>query len=220
MGHSKNLEDYLNGLIQTGDAVVATARTVRTSSITSNTFVDSSQFHEWLASSLSFLRRVFGSGHTHTTLFEKKCSKPLLVDVTKGVAILRAASTDLEQGFLTSLKTLVEAEVFSDFLEMADHLIENGYKDSAASLVGAVLEDGLRKVAVRNDVKVQSKDDLQSLNTKLADKAVYSRLTQKRVKVWTDVRNNADHGHFSEYSMEHVREMRNGVGALLDEFAR
>lgn len=77
--------------------------------------------------------------------------------------------------------TLIEAEVFSDFLEMAQHLLDSGYKDPAASLAGAVLEDGLRRVGSAASVPFKKSDGLNVLNTALAKAGVYNRLAQSKV---------------------------------------
>ena len=98
---------------------------------------------------------------------------------------------------------------------MVEHLLEHGYKDPAASLCGAVLEQGLRRIATNRGFRVRERDDLSALNRKLASKGVYKRLVQKRLGVWTDVRNAADHGRFTEYSKEDVAEMRQGVSTFL-----
>jgi hypothetical protein len=167
---------------------------------------DQMLFHEWRAGSLSFLVRAFGSGHTHTTAFEKACTSHVGDDPVKGQAILKAAKEDLDGGYLKSIELLVSADIFTDFLEMAGHLLENGYKDPAASLIGAVLEDGLRRIARNRETPTKPGDDLSTLNQKLAQAQVYNRLTQKRVQVWGDIRNHADHGHFDQYTPELVAE--------------
>jgi hypothetical protein len=64
-------------------------------------------------------------------------------------SILRSIRVDVEEGYLTGKRTLISAEVFTDFLEMAEHLDHNGYKSTTAYLTGAVLEDGLRKLRMR-----------------------------------------------------------------------
>jgi len=53
--------------------------------------------------------------------------------------------------------------------------------DASALLTGAVLEDGLLRIANTNSIKVKSNDDLGSLNKKLADSQVYTRLIQKQI---------------------------------------
>ena len=49
---------------------------------------------------------------------------------------LRALRRDYDAGYLSKFQSLVRAEVFADFLEMAEHLLEQGYKDPCAVLVG------------------------------------------------------------------------------------
>ena len=172
-------------------------------------------FAEWRAQSLSLLTELLGADHVYTTDFVQKVGKGYTSCVEAGPGILRAVDEDLEEGLLTDVRTLVSAEVFTDFLGMAKHLLERGYRDPAASLCGAVLEQGLRRIATKEGIKVRDRDDLGALNQKLAAKGVYTRLVQKRVTVWTDVRNAADHGEFSQYSKTDVEEMHTGVGSFL-----
>jgi hypothetical protein len=119
---------------------------------------------------------------------------------------------------LISFRKLVTAEVFSDFLDMAEHLLANGYKDPSASLIGAVLEIGLRDIASGNELKVGARDDLTALNNRLAEAAVYSRLVQKSINVWIAIRNYADHGQFEQYAAEDVKSMHTGVREFLGRF--
>ena len=96
---------------------------------------------------------------------------------------------------------------------MAEHLVENGYQHPASSLTGAVLEDGMREMCRRHGVRV-GKSDLQSLNSNWSA-GVYTRLVQERVSVWIDVRSNADHGNFDEYTEADVRDMLRDVPEFL-----
>jgi hypothetical protein len=126
---------------------------------------------------------------------------------------------DLQEGvLLTGIRDLVSAEIFSDFLDMAKHLHESGYKDPAASLTGAVLEDGLRRIAQSKNVTVKQTDNLNSLNQRLAASEIYTRVQQKSIAAWTEIRNNADHGHFERYSQQHVSDMIRGVEAFLASY--
>jgi hypothetical protein len=131
------------------------------------------------------------------------------------LGILKAVRADLSAGRLISFRSIVRAEIFADFLDMAQHLLDNGYKDASASLIGAVLERGLRDLARQNDVALRSRDALGSINSKLADAEVYNRLVQQNVQVWTTVRNHADHGEFNQYKLEDVTAMLSGVRDFL-----
>jgi hypothetical protein len=62
------------------------------------------------------------------------------------VGILRALRAAYAGGYLKTLEDLVAADLFTDFLEAAEHLLDSGYKDAAAVIAGAVLEEHLRKL--------------------------------------------------------------------------
>ena len=175
-------------------------------------------FEQWRIESLSFLKRVFREDDLHFTEFNKQCKISYHSQAVLGQSILKAAKTDIEGGYLKRLEMLVSADVFSDFLEMSGHLLEQGYKAPAASLVGAVLEDGLRKITVGNNITLKSKEDINSLNQKRSDVKVYSRLTQKNIQVWNDIRNNSDHGNFDEFKEDDVKNMLKGVQDFLEEY--
>ena len=212
MSNLEQIKTRLDKLIEMGEAVLKTKRLGEWGSV-----VDSASFYQWKASSRSFLSKVFGEESDHYSLYKDECKHTSYYYAERGLAILKSAKDDIEAGFLKSLEALVSADIFTDFLEMAEHLLQQGYKDPAASLIGAVLEDGLRKISKQEGVKLKSKEDISSLNQKLAQADVYNRLTQKRIQVWNDIRNNADHGNFSEYDSDLVREMLQGVTAFLEQ---
>ncbi len=180
--------------------------------------VSSDIFEQWRIESLSFLKKVFKEDDLHFTEFKEKCNDSYHYKAVLGHSILKAAKTDIEGGYLKRLETLVSADIFSDFLEMSKHLLEQGYKEPSASLVGAVLEDGLRKITANNNITLKKKEDISSLNKKLADAEIYTRLTQKKIQVWNDIRNNSDHGKFDEFKKDDVKDMLKGVQDFLDGY--
>jgi len=181
--------------------------------------VNESLFRQWHTSSLAFLK-TFPSEYVYYNEFEEHCKLSKYDDTVEGVAILKAAKENIEGGYLQKVETLVSASVFSDFLEMAKHLLDNGYKDPAASLIGAVLEDGLRRICINNGITLKTKEDISSLNQKLAQKHVYNPLQQKQIQVWNDIRNNADHCNFDQYKMDDVTDMLKGVRNFLSEYLK
>ena len=180
--------------------------------------MDRERYFEWKAQSLVCLAQVFGDDHNYTSGFVSSTND----DATKGsvragLGILRAALADVEQGHLATIQQLAAADSFSDFLEQADHLLEQGYSVPAASLAGAVLENGLRSLAKRNEIPFRAGDGLATLNGKLAAKSVYSRLRQKQIVVWIGVRNAADHGRFDEFGESDVADLIRGARDFLAE---
>lgn len=212
-----NLKGRLDQLIEVGEEVLSTRHPAGRNIIGPDR-VNDAPFHQWKAGTVSFLKAMFGDDSTHFKGFQASCTGPSYQSALIGVSILKAAKEDIEGGYLKKLETLVTADVFTDFLEMAEYLLEQGYKDPAASLIGAVLEDGLRKIAANSGVTIKRRQDISSLNGKLADAKVYNRLIQKRVQVWNDVRNHADHGEFSEYTAELVTETLAAVRDFLAQY--
>ncbi|MDP8242089.1 MAG: hypothetical protein P9M09_03590 [Candidatus Celaenobacter antarcticus] len=180
--------------------------------------VSSEIFIEFQTSCLSFLGNVFGFDHPFYTTFKKKC-ETATPDRTKiGRGILKAVKKELDGGWIFTVKGLVSAEIFSDFLEMAEYLLQEKYKDPAAVMVSSVLEEHLRQLCnkngidinkIKNGKPVPKKADL--LNSELASDSVYSNLDQKSITAWLDLRNKAAHGRYYEYTQEQVLFMLQSV---------
>ncbi len=117
--------------------------------------------------------------------------------------ILAALRSDVDGDYLQSLAELIRADLFSDFLSMAEYLLDGGYKEAAAVLIGGVLEEQLRNLAIKSGVPatVGSRPiKVDQLNADLARANVYSVLYQKNVTAWLDLRNKAAHGKHAEYT--------------------
>jgi hypothetical protein len=177
------------------------------------------RFSEWQSQSESFLVSILGESHTYVSSFRQRVRQAFVHDAEVGQGILRAVREDLESGYLKKITTLVEAEIFSDFLEMARHLHSAGYKDPAASLTGGILEDGLRKIATAHNIQLNPKETINTLNEKCRT-AVYNQLVWRRVQTWGDIRNYADHGHYNEYSADDVAEMIEGIEGFLSQYLK
>ena len=175
--------------------------------------VDTHLFSGWRVGCMSLFSSLFGEGHVRYRVFEKECREPFTGQVKRGLALLESARNEVEFGGLRRIEDMVFADVSANFLNMARHLHDGGHKDPAAMLAGAVLEDGLRRLASAHEL---SGDNIKTLNDRLAQAGVYNRLTQKKVQVWNDVRNHAAHGNFEEYDARDVGGMLEGVESLLE----
>jgi hypothetical protein len=128
----KKVLERLDFLIRIGNTV-SSACSFRIGKSVDAVSVDAVKlFSWWRTSSLSFLK-TFPSEYIYSREFEARCKDLSSDDVEQGLGILSAARDDIEGGYLQKMETLVSAEVFSDFLDMAEHLLDNGYKDPAAS---------------------------------------------------------------------------------------
>ena len=101
---------------------------------------------------------------------------------------------------------------------MAQYLVNNGFKDAAASLAGAVLEDGLRKIAQRSQITFHQREGLSALISKLAGASIFNHVVKRQLMVYCEIRNQADHGRFDEYDLESVKIMISGIQDFLSRF--
>jgi hypothetical protein len=207
----------LDALIQKADNVLRTHKPNPPNVIGFPT-LDFEAFSEWQTQSIAYLSNLLGSDHIYVQKFKDEVKNAYTSHVATGKGILKGVREDIEGGYLKRIEALLSADIFSDFLEMAEYLLKQGYKDPAASLIGAVLEDGLQRICSNQGITVKLKEDISSLNKKLADNDVYNRLTQKKLQVWNDVRNNADHGNFDEYGIDDVKDMLKGVQDFLESY--
>jgi hypothetical protein len=144
--------------------------------------------------------------------------------VSQLAGLLKGVQHDLKSGVLDNVRQLLRAEIFVDFLEMAEHLLDEGYKDASAVLLGAVLEDSLRKIAVTHGVSIvggQGKPlTMDPLNVSIAKAAVYGPLVQKQVTSWANLRNDAAHGHFAKYDAAQVKQFLDLVQKFCADYLR
>jgi len=133
--------------------------------------------------------------------------------------IVRALRDDFAAGYMRTVEELVHADLFADFLEMADELLDKGYKDPAAVLAGSVLEEHLRKLAVRSSLDIETSDGkhkkTDTINADLAKVPVYNKTEQKAVTAWLGLRNDAAHGDYGKYDKGHVEALIRDVRAFM-----
>jgi hypothetical protein len=130
------------------------------------------------------------------------------------VGILSALRQAYEANYLDRVAELIHAEVFGDFIEMAEYLLSEGYKDPAAVLIGSVLEEHLRQLCARHGIDTETAGRPKAanqLNSDLTAYSVYSKLDQKGITAWLDLRNKAAHGKYAEYTKEQVALLLSGV---------
>jgi hypothetical protein len=134
---------------------------------------------------------------------------------TQHMGILKAIRSDYANGFMKSMTELIHADVFSDFLDMADYLLSEGYKDAAAVIAGSTLEGHLRKLCasfgvapIKADGKPKKAD---TINSELVVAKAYGLADQKQVTAWLDFRNKAAHGEYTSYVADQIKIMSMGI---------
>jgi len=170
----------------------------------------------------SVIERVGGKDSTYYNralqMWEDSSKYPETIKLSRLIGILEGLIEDLSKGYLISYTKLVHADIFADYLEMARYLLEEGYKDPAAVIAGSTLEEQLRKLCIKHNINVEIfrngkniPKKASSLNSELAKANVYSKLDQKNVTAWLDLRNKAAHGNYGDYNDKQVELLILGV---------
>lgn len=216
MSTTDEVKGWADRLLNKGSKVLATERSPRPGVLASN-FVDQALFQEWRVQVLNLFERAVSRSDVYFEQAERVKSRCDVGNARALLGILRGFRDDVENGGLRRVEGLVSAEVFSDLLDQAEHLLTEGFVAPAAGLAGAVLERELRSLCSRESLKVKRSDGLSSMNSKLVAARVYSSIKSKKVELWTKIRNDADHGHFDDLDADDVRSMLKGVADFIDE---
>jgi len=146
----------------------------------------------------------------------------LYESITGIISVLKSLKIAFESNLLSEINELIHADIFNDFLEMAEYLLSEGYKDSAAVMVGGVLEDHLKKLCQKNSIPIIKSDGTpiktNQLNSDLYNAKIYNRGDNKNITAWLEIRNNAAHAKYSEYSEEQVKISLQGIRDFISRF--
>lgn len=209
----ENIKNRVVELIVLSDRVLATKRSGEYGS-----WVNTELFREFRSASLSIIKNTFGDDHPYFKDFDERTQSIDPYSTAEGKGILNAIKSELDGGWHFKLKDLVSAEIFTDFLEMAEYLLSEGYKDPAAVMIGSVLEEHLRQLCAKYGIETEhfnknntvfKKADL--LNSELTKASAYNKIDQKQVTSWLGLRNDAAHGKYNNYTTDQVDLMYQGV---------
>ena len=172
---------------------------------------DPTLYYQWTTSSPTFLAAALGEDSEHYKRFAgiRHSVEQSGAKVPQYLGVLHAAKDDIDSGWVGRRDLLLTADAFGSFLEQADYLLSEHYKDAAAVLVGGVLEATLRKICDVHGVPYGPKDTIEPLNVALARQTppLYNKLVQKQITAWADLRNNAAHAHYDRYDEGNVADM-------------
>jgi Tfp pilus assembly protein PilN len=140
--------------------------------------------------------------------------------------LLRGVKDDFEQGFLDDLATAIEAEIASNYMGQAEHLLAEGQRGKfdhvpAAVLAGAVLENSLRTICGQQQQPIainNSNGDFKTLSPLVDDlkrAGVFNEAKAKQLRAWADIRNLAAHGEFTQFTRSDVEAMISGINNFL-----
>lgn len=165
------------------------------------THVPSGKWEQWATSAQNLIRAVFGEPSPHYQNFisaYKACrGEGHEVRVLQGIFL--SAKEDYEGGYVFDVDLRVSGEVFSDFVLLAKESLANGYKDVAAVLACAALEDALKRYAASQGVDTANRSMQEVINALKAGGHV-AGAQKGLLDAMPRVRNAALHAEWSKIS--------------------
>lgn len=186
----------------------------------------------WVTRLGQLIRKLYGVESQQFVNYSKSLKTDLFYSIHSNwnahisqlLGIASSIKHDYERGLLFNIRALVQADIFADFLEMGEYLLKEGYKDAAAVIIGAVLEDSLRKLCDKNNIPTVNSSgkalSIDPLNAALVKVSVYSKLVQKQITSWAHIRNKAAHGEYDEYDKIQVEMMLLFVQNFAEQYLR
>lgn len=186
-------------------------------SIGKREFLNHELFLTWKLKVKNLIVKICGEDSLHLNEFTNN-EDPIFAgetnyDIFKKLrSIFLATKDDFEGGYLSSVRTLVQADVFDSELEQAEELLKNGYHIAAAVIAGVVLETYLRELCTRESIVPRN---LNKMNADLTKAGVFNLLISKQITALADIRNSAAHGKIENFTKSDVRKMISDIKDLL-----
>lgn len=181
--------------------------------------IDNNRLIGWRVKVKNLLVSACGKESEHYRDFvsveENRAYRNAVTELQQLDAVLKAARGDYDNGYLDTVRTLVQAEVFSDELDQARALPHSSYSTPAAVVAGVVLETKMREMCLSRGLDT---GELDKMNADLSTAGVYSLVIQKRITALADVRNNAAHGHPDKFTYEDVSDMIAYIERFLTDY--
>ncbi len=178
-------------------------------------YIDDELLLNWKVKVRNLLSKVCGVDSQHFIQFEEneyRSYSTSFENFKRLKAVFLAAKEDFQGGYLSSMRTLVQAEIFDSELEQAEELLKGGYHVAAAVISGIVLETTLKELCDRESI---SHGNLDKMNADLAKAGIYNKSVQKRNTALAGIRNSAAHGKPEEFTREDVSDMIRDVEKFL-----
>ena len=176
----------------------------------------------WLASAANAIQQVSPTA----SFFRVELDRLMANDQLKGgiplsvaekvLGLLQSVQLEAQAGLLTRLEDQVVATAFDDFLDHASQYHKSGKVKEAAVLASAVLEDTIKRIAIKSSVDPTGLS-LEPLIDELAKREIVTQVKAKRLRSYSAVRNHALHAEWEKLDLKDVGSQIAGLRELLDE---
>ena len=152
--------------------------------------------------------------------------EPYESNVKTGIRMLETLKEEIELGYLEKIESKITGEVFTDFLEMGEHLLSEGFLEAAAVMFGGVLEGQLRKLSSANGISLTYEKNgsirfqsAETLNSELFKKEVYPKTEKNLISLLIQTRNYAAHTDERKVQKHEVERMLIEVTRIINQYS-
>ena len=174
----------------------------------------------WATSAQYLIKAVFGEDSPYYDNFTKQmnvCSstrgKKNNIERLKG--IFRSAKEDFESGGVFNVDLQVSGEVFGDFIVLAKQSLSSDYKDVAAVLAAAALEDSLKRYAKVKGINEVDNQSMSKVINALKSKGLVTEEQKFLLNDMLKIRNSAMHAQWGKISKPGINSMIGFVEGFL-----
>ncbi len=174
------------------------------------------EWRQWATSAMQLIQITFGDSSPHYANFNG-IYRPCVGyqnDLEQLKGVFMAASSDYRGGYATSVTAAISGEVLGDFVTMAKLALAENYKDVAAVLACAALEDTLKRFARQNGLNVDDKA-LKEVVSALKSKGLVSGAQKSLLDIMPKIRDFAMHANWDKIQDADVRSVIGFVEQLL-----
>lgn len=176
-------------------------------SIAGSGFGLTAEYEAIMTSVIVIMERLYGSGSVNHRRAVHFYSEGHLHAFNQTIGLLKETKKIIMSGLINSIESHAMFEVEHDFLTSAIRLNNEGHKDAAAVLASIVLEDALKRLAVKVGMEDLQNDEMSSVASKLLAKKKIEKSTHNSILSFRSLRNAALHAQWHEVSRESVDQL-------------
>jgi hypothetical protein len=166
---------------------------------------DTASWRQWATSVMNLIKGVFGETSPHYENIQMAYSEcnghERYVEGIKG--IFKAAKADFDGSYLFNLQASVSGEIFGDFVSLAKAILQENFKDVAAVLACAALEDALKRYADLNGLDVNNKV-MQEVVSAIKSKGLVTGAQKTLLDSMPKIRDYAMHANWEKITSQDV----------------
>lgn len=182
-------------------------------------FKDTVAYESIVTEIVTIVTHIYGGRHPHTQRIMNSVNDGSLHSLNQMEGILLGTKSNIEGGFLTKLKSQIILDIETDFLVIANELIADGAKDSAAVLACTVLEDSLKRLAQTHNIENVQGKEMSFVTAALFKKGVIEKSTNGAILSFKALRNSAFHAQWDHVSEETVKMLLVFLPSFIEKHA-